>query len=37
MQRLCLADIADLATYERERAGLRSRVIALKKTRRIPN
>jgi hypothetical protein len=34
--KLTLADISDLRAYERERADFRTRVIALKKRRRIP-
>lgn len=36
MRKLCLADIADLTAYERERPEFRARVIALKKHRRVP-
>lgn len=35
MGKLTLHDIADLRAYERERAGFRDRVIALKKRRRV--
>jgi Protein of unknown function (DUF3501) len=34
-RKLALADIADLRAYERERAGFRAEVIALKKRRRV--
>lgn len=35
-RKLTIADISDLRTYEKEREGLRAKVIALKRVRRVP-